>query len=430
MAQRRKKKPAAAHRDEMSKTAIEHTYATMCKVLQAYGLDPNLLRSFSKQQRRVLCYLKADPPRFKVAEGQRVPGRLVDFVSESTHRFMRTHYFGDERIGLTYLELATYGMALYVIAATAHDMPVFQGEPLKTLNFLADFFKNDRIYNDLRAIGTHIRKTTMMISKVNFRIYGYTWKINFLNPGQKDCLRSVVYLSSEEPKLVHFTYNHKERIAFRVRAGRVISEPPHDATIDRWFITHEDDDPPVYLGIYIQSHALQRAKERMDIFPAHKRNYYVMEPLLYMHRVAYDTAGRPMLECYTKDGETIVRLGYFPFVIQKNKLFVLSFLPLISSHTWEGRHMQRQLGLQRDDLTFLGMDRLSFFLTVDFEQIPLLKEALIATKLWPLVTCAAKNPDMNLPIDQKKTQMIKKFFEQKAEYEKTEEQPPIDDEPD
>jgi hypothetical protein len=273
------------------------------------------------------------------------------------------------------------------------------------------------VNSDLLPVSTHIRKAVMMISKVNFRIYGYDWKIE--SQKGKDYISSTVLISSEEPKMIRFTYKDKERTAFRIRAGRNITLPAYDAIIDRWFIHHREEYPFVYLDIFIQSHALQRTKERIDIIPAHQKNYYVMEPLLYMHRVSYAPSGRPLLECYTKDGDKIVRFGYFPFVIQKRRLIVLTFLPLVSEDVWEGDLLRRELGLQKEDTKFLEMDKLSFFLTVDFEQIPMLKRALERSGIWNLVQYAAKRPDMQFPINRQKTLLVKKFFERKAEYEST-----------
>lgn len=418
MAQKKKKKKKQVqpmNRDNLSsKTSFDKAHAVIRKVLQAYGFDPDLLNAFTKQQRRFLCFLEADPPRFKVEEGSTVPRRLLDFASESAHRFMRTHYFGDESIGLTYLELATYGNAFAVTVLSLYEDQAYPPEQMEIINKLASCFEKGRVGKDLAAVGTHIRKTMLMLSKINFRIYGFTWLIR--SDFATDSLKSTVYMSSEEPKVIRFTYNEKERIAFRVRAGRVIHEPPHDAKIDRWFILHKEE-MPVYLGIYIQSHALQRCKERMDIFPAHRRNCHIMEPLLYMHRVAKTPSGRPMLECYTEVDNTIVRFGYFPFIIQNKKLIVLTFLPLTAPDTMEGDYLRKHLGLETEDMKYLGMDKLSFFLAVDFEQIPLLKKALIKTNIWKLIQYATKDPDLNFSIDQKRTQMVKKFFEQKSEIE-------------
>jgi hypothetical protein len=423
MAQKKKKKKKQSqptYRSNLaSNTSLEKAYVIIRKILQVYGFDPEWLNLFTKQQRRFLCFLQADPPRFKVEEGNPVPRRLLDFVSESTHRFMRTHYFGNKDIGLTYLELATYGIAFATTVLTEHDRSGYSLQQENMIDILAECFAENRVVRDLGEVGNHIRKSMMMLSKVNFRIYGYSWKIGTtLEDGY---LKSIVYMSSEDPKSIRFTYKEKERVAFRIRAGRVVNEPPYDAKLDRWFIFQKEEFPPVYLDIYIQSHALQRSKERMDIFPAHRRNFYIMEPLLYMHRVAKSPTGRAMLECYTQEGDTIVRFGYFPFIIRNKKLIVLTFLPLTSPDTYEGDYLQKHLGLQIEDAKFLGMDKLSFYLTVDFDQIPSLKKALVATNIWTLIRYAAKDPDLDYSIDQKKTQMVKKFFEQKIENEKVEE---------
>jgi hypothetical protein len=111
----------------------------------------------------------------------------------------------------------------------------------------------------------------------------------------------------------------------------------------------------------------------------------------------------------------MVRLGYFTFVIQGTKLIVLTLLPLVSEDTPAGSYLATHLGLQTIDTLFLGMDKLSFFLTVDFEQIPVLKAALVSTGIWPLVEYAARHPELGYVIDQKKTQMVKKFFERKID---------------
>jgi hypothetical protein len=386
--------------------------AVVKKILLAYGFASDIFDSYSRQQKKYLFLLIVEPIRVKVEEGHRVPRRLVNFMAESTHRFMRTHCYGDESIGLTYLELSTYGLSFsYMLEAAESDM--FQPEQLETIASVAKTISSERILKDIGEIGTHIRTVSLMISKVNFRIYGHNWRITN-SSYNRVFLTSTIYMSSEEPISIRFKHKEKERIAFRVRAGRVVTTPAYNATIDRWFIFHKDENPSVYLDIYIQSQALQHAKERIDIFPAHIRNYYIMEPLLYMHEVETDAMEEPMLVCYFKKNNKFIYLGYFPFVIQKEKLIVLTFLPLVSSNTFTGEYLETSLGLTAEDMAFLGMDKLSFYLTVDFDQIPVLKKVLAITFVWNLIEYAASDPEMNFTIDQKKTQMVKKFFEHRA----------------
>jgi hypothetical protein len=418
MAQKRKKKKTQSSHQLMSakylfaKASYEKARAVTGKVLRAYGFAPDLFDSFPRMQRIYMFYARVEPLRFMAKEGHTIPRRLINFVAESTRHFMRTHYFGDESIGLTLFELFTYGMSLACLLEVADTSGLFQPEQLKVIATVAKTINQKRVFRDMRDVVTHIRKMILMISKVNFRIYGYNWVLKPAGKSSPD-IHATIFMSSEEPVSIRFRHKQKERTAFRVRAGQIITEPPMNATVDRWFIFHRGESQPAYLDIYIQSHALRHIKERIDIFPAHKRNYYVMGPLLYAHSLGVGPSRRPMLACYFKDGNRFVYLGYYPFTIRKNKLIVTTFLPLASPETPTGANLQSLLGLQAEDVTLLGMDRLSFYLTVDFEQIPVLKDALIATEIWNVVQYAIDNPEIHFTIDRKKTQMVKEFFEHK-----------------
>jgi hypothetical protein len=38
--------------------------------------------------------------------------------------------------------------------------------------------------------------------------------------------------------------------------------------------------------------------------------------------------------------------------------------------------------MTKEEIIYLGMDKLSFYITVDFEQIPILKQALVDSNIW------------------------------------------------
>jgi len=410
MAQNKKRKKAPAQKSPdvrkrvLNKTFVDKAYIAVKKVLRAYGLDPDIFDRFSKYQRSVFLLCETQAPRFRVAEGCRVPRQLVALLNSSTHHFLRNNYYGDRSIGLTYLELVTFGITLYYQITAVHTKKSFPAEQMPIINVIADKFIEFPVFKALEAVGTHIRKSVQMISKVNFRLYGYDWDLAV--PGEQGSLMSTVTIYSEECESIYFSYRNNYHKAFRVKAGRVISTPSYGAIIDRWFVTGRETCKKQFFDIYIQSHALLRIKERVDIFPAHRRNFYAMDTLLYMHKVVFNSNGQAMFECYYKD----VLFGYYPFVIQGNKLFVLSFLPIISPDTPKGMLLAKRLNLQKEDMIYLGMDKLSFFFTVDFTQIPLLYEALLEAGLGPLLNYTSEDL---LPFehDAKKTLRVKHFFE-------------------
>ncbi|MDR3268836.1 MAG: hypothetical protein LBT83_07205 [Tannerella sp.] len=410
MAKKKKKAPSGKSPDVrkriLNKTFIDKACVAIKKILRAYGLDPDIFDRLSKTQRNVFILTETDAPRFKVAEGSHMPRQLVEMINQSTHHFLRNNYYGDESIGLTYLEMATFGVTFYSQILVVHDENDrgFPPEQMKIVDAIAEKFMAYSLYNALEAIGVHLRKSVQMISKVNFRIYGYEWRI----PSEygRGYFKSTVFFYSEESEHIYFKYKNQFHKAFHVKAGRVNSHPFHGAEIDHRFIFPERFDEK-FFDIYIQSHALHRIKERVDIFPAHKRNFYVMDTLLYMHRIVYNSHGRAMLECYHDD----VLFGYYPFTIQQNKIFILSFLPVIALDTPTGELIERRLHLQKEDTIYLGMDKLSFFFTVDFSQIPTLYNVLVEAKLKPLLDFDSEDRFL-FEHDPKKTLMVKKFFEQ------------------
>jgi hypothetical protein len=398
------KKSPAVHKRILNRAFIDKAYTAIKKILRAYGLDPDIFDRFSKSQRNTFILCETQSPKFSVAEGYHVPHQLVALLNRSTHHFLRNNYYGDRSINLSYLELATFGVTLYCQILAVQNNNGFPPEQMKLVNDIAEKFAELPIYNALEDIGGHLRKSVQMISKVNFRIYGYRWDIT--SAAGDVCIKSAVSIYSEECESIHFPYKNNYHKAFRVKAGQVNSEPSHGATINQWFVFGKELDKVEYLDIYIQSHALQRVKERVDIFPAHRRNFYAMDPLLYMHKVVFGANRRAMFECYYDD----VLFGYYPFVVQGNKIFVLSFLPIASPGTPKGMLLAKHLNIQKEDVNYLGMDKLSFFFTVDFTQIPILHETLLKVGLAPLLNYVSEDI---LPFerDAKKTLRIKHFFE-------------------
>jgi hypothetical protein len=423
MAQKRKKKKQQPQRTNVRRVASSvipiKSFAVIRKLLQAYGLAPDALDSLTKQQRNFLSYSSIEPIRFKAQEGYRIPRSIISFLTESAHHFLRTSYFGDKSIGLTYLELSTYGLSLAYTLKDAPSCPPFQtgGRSLETVASVSEIISCNRVHKDLNALGAYVLSLMTMISKVSLRIYGYDWKIE--DEKKRLVITSTIYLSSEDPVSIRFKYRQTEQTAFRVRAGRIIEKPSYNVTIDRRLISNKHEHPPVYLGIYIQTHVFRCAREWMDVFPAHRRNYYVMDPLLFKKRVQKSPSGRPMLLCYFREKGRTVYLGYFPFIIQRKKLIVQTFLPLISDDTPAGEYLREHLGLQAEDIKTLGMDKLGFFYSVDLSEIPVLKKALAATNVQNLIRYAIKYSPPDFNVDREKTQMVKEFFKQKANCETT-----------
>ena len=79
--------------------------------------------------------------------------------------------------------------------------------------------------------------------------------------------------------------------------------------------------------------------------------------------------------------------------------------------------MQQLLGTSRKDIEFLGMDKLSFFIDNDIEQVPRLKRAIEEAGLWHLTQLKTLH---DYKVHNKvSTATLQRFFPEEYEYVET-----------
>ena len=170
------------------------------------------------------------------------------------------------------------------------------------------------------------------------------------------------------------------------------------------------------LSIYIQQHAILRIKERLSIMPPTERIKLLYSSLLLNIKIVRGPDDQPLFAAHTCRKEVY---GYFTFVIQGDKLFITTFLPLTSVLTPEGKRLKKALRLSTRDIIYLKMDTLNFLFDFDLEQIPLLKEALIKSGIYKVREELNQARHWNIgppppPLlpDEKQTAFAKKYIEE------------------
>lgn len=110
------------------------------------------------------------------------------------------------------------------------------------------------------------------------------------------------------------------------------------------------------LDIFIQTHALRRLKERINIIPG------VMHEILF-HIFAEDRIkhvfknGQSLVEYYVSD----LKVGYFLVRLHSNQLVIHTFLFLTNDRTPEGDKLKRLLDVEKEDKKYLEIDNLPSF---------------------------------------------------------------------
>ncbi len=145
------------------------------------------------------------------------------------------------------------------------------------------------------------------------------------------------------------------------------------------------------MPVFIQSHALQRLDERMDLQrgPMH---YYVFESL---HRSTYhvDEHGRILIDYVFRN----VKTGYLVCSVEDKRLLIHTFLFITASGTPEGKKLSQLTGLRTLDKKYLAIDRLSTFLSYKIQDNEFVKNIFEQAGCGHLLTIEDTAPYLNKP---------------------------------
>ncbi len=407
---------ATVLKKDISNTQVERCYLIAKKLLCQFDLEPQLLDAFSKKQKQALLSLIFEFPGVKAEKENSIPRQYVEKIRTELFQFMKTHFYGRPENRLTYMELAVYGLGFYMSLHIHVHQGRFTGMPQEgTAQRIFDRFAGADIFNEgFIEVLNFVKYKARSFSQVNFRLYGfkYSWApVAAKVPGIAAPLKMKIELTVQNCESKMFTHKGVERKAFRLIITADGRYEPSWAIIWRRKI-FPDTKKDEQLNIFIQSHVLHRFKERVDIFDPADRNYLIQYALTEgRHVVTFDR--RILLSCLIED----CPIGYFTFFIEGNDIVINTFIPLASEDTPEGKKLHELLPLGKEDMIYLGMDKVSFYTKVDFEQIPVLKQALVDSNIWPSKLALDDTADEEQlkegksPIDLQKTLLVKNYFD-------------------
>jgi hypothetical protein len=404
-------------KNSYSKAQLDRCYQAAKKVLRHFDLEPELVDMLTKKQRQHL-FIPFELPGLKVEKGHSVPRQYVEKIKEELFEFMKTQHFGKPENQLSYMELAVYGMGFYTLLRYYAERDFFKGSPIEEeAKRIGKIFEvADLFQHGFGGVREHLRFLTRSYSQVNFRLYGFTYKWDLVPLKVRDTqypMKMKITLTAQDCEARMFVHKEVPRKAFRLILTANGLYDPTWAIVKRKLIfpSAKEDET---LNIYIQSHVLHRFKQRMDIFNPSLRNFLIQYALTTGQEVVMNANRKAFLACLS---ELDLPVGYFTFFIQDDNLVVNTFLPLAGAITPEGQKLHAMLPLSKEDMVYLGMDKVSFYTEIDFDQIPLLKQALMASGIWPSKLMLDGMLDRDAqeegesPIDEQKTKYVKEFFE-------------------
>ena len=411
MAKSRKKKKKQSQPINHPTVAITKSYfdkysIVARKTLQVIGLDPALFDVFTKRQKQEMMIAKMDSPRFVVKKGHSVPRHYVRKIQQESYEFMRIYPVGNREINLTYFDFLTMGNTFLMFMLSKGNSKDYC-EQAETYTVIAKRAKQyddgDKADSLLLNYCNYLQYLLFSISKINFRTYGFEWEWRETNYTGK--FAAHIILTSIEPKTVHLTYNNISRPAYKIAQGQFLTNNPNWLRVSSYQIFKQGDHTP-NIDVCIQSHALLRLKERLDSLAPFERNF-MLQYSLRQCNVCRLNSVQYTIKFINNNQESI---GYLPFTVIGQKLLILSFLPITSPTTPEGKILSETLKLNKELLSFCGMDKLSFFHNTDFDAIPALKEAIIKAGMWHLTEL--KSIERQKEEDVKQVGLIAKLIQQ------------------
>ena len=416
---------------KVSHTTQERCYAVAKKLLRHFELDPDLLDTFSKKQKQLLLSLAFENPSIKAEKERTVPGRFVKQIREDVFKYMKTEFFGEPENKLTFIDMIIYGMSFYKTFLFFTDEGRFVGTPQEeTVKQIFAKLEKSHLFccgDSFIDLRRYLVLQTRSYSQVNFRLYGFKldWEfrenkipVNGIFP-----MRMKIQLTAQDCQSRKFIFNNIERKAFQMIYTEDGSDEQACGAVIQRKLIFPDVKEEENLDIWIQSHVLHRFKQRVDIYQPNYRNFLLQCSIIHeQHLIEFDN--QQYMVCTIDDEESPI--GYFTFFIRGFDMVINTFIPLLGNKTPEGKKIRQLLSLGRDDINYLGMDKLSFLTAIDFEKIPVLKQALIDSGVWKTKLAIDGDPykyKYNTSIDEKKTKFVKSFFD-KTEQHRTDLQLP------
>lgn len=252
------------------------------------------------------------------------------------------------------------------------------------------------------------------ISNPTFKYYGATTRIGTF---VKDDLRLELITSVSgipaQKKQINFNGNY--RPAYRLGSLNV-------QTYFKWCQIEAEKLPDTMqknyteYSFYIQSHAINRMKERLDLMDKESVNYTIWENTT--SKTNFITHRQYTLILVRVYG---IRVGYFVVEPIDDMLIIKTFLFITHSCTPEGDKLKVLTGLGKSDISYWKIDRLSTFVNLDEEKYPNLMQLFTDAGMQDLAQLKDKNFDIE-SIQDANLDRLKEYLNNSHQYKNASEE--------
>lgn len=270
------------------------------------------------------------------------------------YREIKINEAGDK---LSIFELITIGIIFFNYLNKLQDDEYANAAEVKKL--LQSFRPYEEIFGDTYwDLHLSMLSSSYEQSCLDGRIYRLKHEIE-VSERRTIGIENIIRVYSHIPEQIHICINDKSRPAFRVCWWDGSHEIKYySVSYKKLGIDGGDTDST--MEIYIQSHALQRIKERLDCLKPMFANVHLIYSIQDM-RIHKEKDGTYFIE-YSLNN---IKVGYLVANILDNKLVIRTFLFITQNGAPEGDKLSELYGLAKLDKSYIALDKLSTYVLTD-----------------------------------------------------------------
>lgn len=367
----RNKKKSIANRQKMEKAQHLKQFVTEVRDLISKAADSEIARYIPQEEIEELYTIRFRPVRVNAAPGETIPADILQFVNHLVILLFKDYKVP---IGVGTLEQ----VSLYDFYSIVHTVMIY-GSRL-----------NDDAY--IRAVDVKNALAPLIAvyeSPINLKAFNrYN---NIMNTAALFCsdIDDYMYAVKYNPAIIAKGKPGLFSEIYRTRLPKVkvqIDEQPRPAWQLAWFVPEPElklkfislPSEVLYLppgktfDVYIQSHTLNRLAERLQGIDISVLHYSVLNSF-NKPKVCRNRSGVLLVEYSVLDD----KVGYFVCEVTDEKAILKTFLFLTHNGTPEADKLQATMGLMKEDISYLGIDKLSTFILSDIASNERLKQLFI-----------------------------------------------------
>ncbi|GET28013.1 hypothetical protein [Prolixibacter sp. SD074] len=390
MSKRRKKRSSAQQRKQEQAEQRKKFYRKV-KLFFALIEKEHLFGQISERELQYLWKLRMRAPKVQPEDGCTLSAKHAKMMTEALY-----YYLNDYKLDIPGADNQINAYEYLTTGLTIYSFILLDPNP--------DFPKEDEFYDEMSPITNNlfgdelelmIKKLKTILGMVYDGIDIHHYPVRFEWGGGQGAHQGVFAafrVNRVANPFIHIKAGGSRRPAFQV--GFAVEDfVPLQLKAE---ILHlETSEYPEPLNVYIQSHALRRLGERVDLLAPGELRWCM-----------YDSLAQPAVIPYRHNSYLIeyrmlgYKIGYLVADLVKSKLIIRTFLLVTQCGTPEEQKLCSITGLSKEDIAYLNLCKLSSFVNSDIHENQRLKIMFEEAGCGPILAFAkdkAKKPVKKVP---------------------------------